>query len=266
MDHSKCVAGSIATGTPSGVDMVVGGVNAYVAKPKEPTQSAVIIATDVFGHTLPNNRLIADDMAREGGFLVVVPDLFDGAPITPEVLKVFESSPTGFFDNLSKYSSMGFHLVKSGIPFFWSHGDVTPKVALVEAVIKDIKENHGITKVGVQGYCYGGKIAVLLAGKSDKIDAFGVAHPSMLTVPADIEAVQKPGLFCCAEIDSSFPQESRRQSEELLNKKGMPNKFVDYKGMNHGFAIRGDCEVPEISTAAKDALQQAVSFFKQYLA
>jgi len=253
----NCFSGSISPDKPSGEDSVLGGVNSYVAKPKKSTHSAIVIATDAFGYALPNVRLIADKMA-EGGFLVVVPDIFNGNAVPADILQIFES------ENDLK-AAMELPEVKTALgDFRTKHGDVAPKVSILEEVIKELREKHGIVKVGVQGYCYGGKIAVLLAGKSDKIDVFATAHPSRLS-EEELNAIQKPGLFCCAEIDQTFTQDVRKQAEEILNKKGVPNKFVDYKGMIHGFAIRGDSKVENIASSAKDALQQSVSFFKQYL-
>jgi len=251
----NCFSGSIASETPTGEDTVIGGVNAYIAKPKKATHSAIVIATDALGYTLPNVRLIADKMA-EGGFLVVVPDLFNGTPMPANILTYMDTNPTEFYEQPQVKTAIGV--------FFEKHGDVTPKVAIMEAVIKELKEKHGISKVGIQGYCYGGKMAVLLAGKPDKVDVFAIAHPSLVSVE-DLNAIQKPGLFCCAEIDQTFTQDLRNQAEEILNKKGIPNKFVDYKGMIHGFAIRGDSKAENIASAARDALNQSVSFFKQYL-
>jgi len=252
---SHCISGSILPVTPSGEETVVGGVNSYIAKPKKATHSAVVIATDVFGYALPNVRYIADQMAEAGGFLVVVPDIFSGTAVPAELLPVMEENP----------NAMELPQVKTALDTFRAkHGDIASKLTIIEAVIKELKEKHGILKVGVQGYCYGGKIAVLLAGKPDKVDAFATAHPSRLTVE-EIEAIQKPGLFCCAEIDQTFTPDLRAKTEEVLNKKGLPNKFVDYKGMVHGFAIRGNSKVENVAASAKDALQQAVSFFSQYL-
>jgi dienelactone hydrolase len=41
-------------------------------------------------------------------------------------------------------------------------------------VLKEIREKEGITKIGIQGYCYGGKIAVVFGGQPDKVSIFTI--------------------------------------------------------------------------------------------
>lgn len=65
-----CVSGNIHSGTPKGQVIQFGGVNAYVAKPKDGSKKkTVIFLTDIFGFELPNVRLLADEYA-ENGFYV----------------------------------------------------------------------------------------------------------------------------------------------------------------------------------------------------
>lgn len=74
-----CISGHLKYGTPTGAEIKLGGVDAYVATPgggKKPT-AAVLILHDAFGWTLVNNRLLADEIAKEG-YLCLLPDLFEG--------------------------------------------------------------------------------------------------------------------------------------------------------------------------------------------
>ena len=77
----------------------------------------------------------------------MVPDYFNGEGLSPDLLETLESEPEGIFGTVSKYASLGFQIVTAGIPFMYSHKDVAPKIAIIEAVIKELKANHGITKV-----------------------------------------------------------------------------------------------------------------------
>ena len=47
-------------------------------------------ATDIFGLGIPNGKLIADALAQQTGFAVYVPDLFDGAWVPADSLKLIE--------------------------------------------------------------------------------------------------------------------------------------------------------------------------------
>jgi hypothetical protein len=59
--RSCCITGHISQGTPTGEYIKIEGVDAYVAKPKEPSKAAIVISTDVFGYKLPNVQLIAGE-------------------------------------------------------------------------------------------------------------------------------------------------------------------------------------------------------------
>lgn len=130
MAEAKCVEGTIrwfkathnsagfqSSGTPTGQIIKFGGVDTYIARPSTGTnwlsliftvskdakpKSAIILATDVFGHSYVNAQLIADDFAKGTGhlafphhctstsdtrlgFLCVVPDIFNGDPLPPNL-------------------------------------------------------------------------------------------------------------------------------------------------------------------------------------
>jgi dienelactone hydrolase len=38
-------------------------------------------------------------------------------------------------------------------------------MVIIHSVITDLKEKHGVKKVGLIGYCYGGKLAVITAAE-----------------------------------------------------------------------------------------------------
>lgn len=74
-----CISGHLKSGTPTGTEIKLGGLGAYVATPsgdQEPT-AAVLLLHDAFGWKSVNSRLLADSIAKEG-FLCFVPDLYDG--------------------------------------------------------------------------------------------------------------------------------------------------------------------------------------------
>ena len=75
-----CATGSLHAGTPSGKVTTIHDLPTYVAEPPAGTEAkaVVVIISDAFGWELPNNRILADNFAKKGGFEVFLPDFFDG--------------------------------------------------------------------------------------------------------------------------------------------------------------------------------------------
>ena len=70
--------GTVKAGVQTGQVKQIGGLNAYVAGDNASPTAAVILFSDIFGYTLNNSRLWADSLARDTGYLVVLPDFFRG--------------------------------------------------------------------------------------------------------------------------------------------------------------------------------------------
>jgi len=267
-----CVSGSLSEGKPNGTIEKFAGYDTYISRPeaKNP-KSAIIMATDVFGPTLINAQLIADGMAKETGFLVVIPDLFDGGAMPAEKMGAAMEDPEEnetFFQRFWRGVSM-VPLYLRIMPFLYSHGNVLYKMPIMSNVIKTLKEQEGIQKIGVIGYCYGGKIAVLMGGKHEnvpQVDAIAAAHPSFLKVPADIEALDRPSLFMFSEVDPMLSKEKADLITSIVKKKGVPfSECTMYEKVKHGFAVRGNDKKPEVAAARRAALAQGNRFFMNTL-
>ena len=76
MSCPDCVKGYVHTGTPTGTEIKVGGVDAYAVGPEDAAR-VIIIGADIFGWKFVNTRLLADEYASKG-FRVFIPDLFSG--------------------------------------------------------------------------------------------------------------------------------------------------------------------------------------------
>ena len=101
------------------------------------------------------------------GYLVVVPDLFNGDPVPPEKMDLVEQEPTTFFGKIT-HSFATVWTFASIIPWFIRHGSAGSKTLIVSNTIDELRQQRGIEKIGVIGYCYGGKIVVQLAA-TDKV-------------------------------------------------------------------------------------------------
>jgi len=129
---------------------------------------------------------------------------------------------------------------------------------------KHLKEKDGVSKLGVVAFCFGGWAALQLS-RDNLVDAVAVAHPSLVNFPTDVENIQHPSLFLCAEVDNIFPKETALQAKELLEKKPQPHKLKIYPGTQHGFAVRGITTDEATKINSDDAAAEVVQFFNTYL-
>lgn len=97
---SECCAdpGAKQTHEVQGSEEQIGGVNTY--KTGE-GKSAIVIFTDIFGHSFINARKLADSFAKGSKTTVLIPDCFNGDPVSPDAPNILEILP----DWLKKHST-----------------------------------------------------------------------------------------------------------------------------------------------------------------
>jgi len=224
----------------------INGIKTYVATPKTnyPKDKAVLYLPDVFGLELLNNRLLADDFARNG-FKVYAPELFEGDPVSQDAF-----NPGSNFD-LMKW-----------LP---KH---TPEHTgkRVRKVIDGLKE-QGIIIYGATGYCYGTRLSFDLAF-DNVIQAAAIAHPSFLQ-PQDYDTyIQKskaPLLINTCEFDELFPPSLAKTADEKFASFAPGYRRVHFEGVHHGFATRGDLNDPTVKAAKEGAFKASVEWLIKYL-
>jgi dienelactone hydrolase len=259
----ECVTGYTDSGTPSGSEILLDGtIKSYLAKPPTETDKVIMIITDVFGMTLVNIRLIADHIASKG-FKVYIPDFHSGESLEPEVWSpVLLGNPDADACTKTWNGARFFVSIPSFCLWLGRHGDA-PTIPIVDRAIDAIIA-LGAKKIGVEGYCWGGRYSALL-GASDKVDAVLVAHPSFISVPNDILAIKKPALFICAEHDPTFSKGNVDTTRKILAEKSPDNVVKVYTKVKHGFAVRGDEKDPIVCAARNDVLETSVNFFLKHL-
>jgi dienelactone hydrolase len=143
---------------------------AYFAyPPTQSTQHAIILLTDVYGFTFPNTRLIADQFAANRYF-TVVPDLFNGSEVT-------FPAPEDF--NLQEYIDKTMPRVSTVDP-------------IISSVIKALRGEMGVEKIGGVGYCFGGKyVCRWLKDAMGGLDVGYVAHPSFVDAD-EVRGIEGP--------------------------------------------------------------------------
>ena len=114
---------------------------------------------------------------------------------------------------------------------------------------KALRQHEGASlPVGTAGFCWGGKYVALVCHDAEKasngqslVDAGFAAHPSMLALPDDIEAVQKPLSIANGSRDMALTGPGMEQVKAIFAEKEQGKfELVVYEGAKHGFAVRGD--------------------------
>ena len=191
-----------------------GSIPAYVSKPETAPRGAIIVIQEIFGVN-PGIRQKADDWAGQG-YLAVAPDAFwrqkPGLEFNPDIPEEFQEA----------------------IGYMMKH-DFDLGIQDVEAVIHWIHRSAGVQKVGLVGFCMGGKIAYMAATRTD-IDAsvgyYGVGIDQMLN---ESHAIAKPLLLHVPTADGFVSPDAQKAMHEGLD----GNHHVtlhDYDGLDHGFA------------------------------
>jgi carboxymethylenebutenolidase len=88
--------------------------------------------------------------------------------------------------------------------------------------------------IGVVGFCYGGKLAMMLGARSRLIDAVVPYHPGPTTA-ADIARLVAPTQIHMGTADRNVSVDSIREIERLLKAQGTPVEVFFYEGADHGF-------------------------------
>ncbi|MDO8037142.1 dienelactone hydrolase family protein [Janthinobacterium sp. SUN128] len=223
-------------------------VPVYAAQPEGKTGlPVVLVISEIFGV----HEHIAD-MARrfaKQGYLALAPDLF-----------VRQGDPT-------KVASIP-ELMKGIIA-------KTPDAQVMtdlDAVVAWAKQNGGDTsRLGITGFCWGGRITWLYAAHNPAVKAgvawYGrlVGEPTALqpSNPIDIAATLKvPVLGLYGGKDTGISQESIGKMKDALAKGGNPSEFVVYPDAGHAF--NADYRPSYVAADAKDGYARCLAWFKSH--
>lgn len=214
----------------------------YVARPDGTLRGAIIVIQEIFGVN-EGIRRKCDNWANQG-YLAVSPDLFWRD--TPHV-ELDADVPEQF------QAAIG-HMQKL---------DQDLAIYDIESAIKFARAELGSTgKVGVVGYCLGGRLTFMAACRTDG-DAFvgyyGVGIDNLL---GEQHAIGKPVLLHIPTADGFVPPEVQKTMHDGLK----DNRHVtlhDYNGLDHGFAA--EMGARRVEDAAQLADQRTADFFATHL-
>lgn len=215
---------------------------AYVASPAGTPRAAIIVIQEIFGVN-PGIRKKADDWAARG-YLAVAPDVFwrqkPGVEFDADIPEQFQEA----------------------IGYMMKH-DFDLGIRDVEATIHWIRRQQGVAKVGLVGFCMGGKVAYMAATRTDvnaAVGYYGVGIDQMLN---ESHAIANPLMLHVPTADGFVPAEAQKAVHEGLD--GNPHVTIhDYEGLDHGFAaehgVRRNVEAAELAD------RRTAEFFEKHLA
>ena len=256
------------------------GLNTYVIGNRTNPRGIIVIYSDIFGLSLPNNKLIADSYAKSGEWLVLLPDFFQGDPVTLKFADVAIPVDAAKQSTLSKYTGL-LATVPSLMMWMMRHKQgPTNKLCMdfLETLRRSTPRNQ---KIGMVGMCWGGKYA-LQAGRESQmiqldgskvplVDAAVSLHPSNLTFPDDVEGPVIPMSIGWGQEDTNTPIAQKGQVEEIhtaAKKAGRKMPEIEhkvYKPGRHGFAVRGNPDDPQERACLEDSVTQVLDWFKRWL-
>lgn len=231
------------------------GVDCYISKPTDyPHVSAklLLLLTGGTGIKSTNNQIQAD-MFASNGFLVVMPDLFDGDP-APN-MKTDEQDDVPLIEKIKMRVA---DTAKSFLIDMWLARHTEDKVLpILHKIIKGCNEkfqnavNNGFYGVG---YCFGGRYILHLASdreihsswghpdsqdvatnaiKGPVLKAGSLAHATQVS-PDDFVGLKAPVSLVCVEDDVLFPAETRTAGEDYMNKNNIEHEVQVYPSVPHG--------------------------------
>ena len=196
-----------------------GTFSAYLAEPKGAGKApGMIVIQEIFGIN-GNIRAICDDYAAKG-YVALAPDLF------------WRQEPGVQLDSNTKEGW------DRAMQFFQGFSE-TKGIEDLTAALAWLRQHPRVSgKVGCVGYCLGGKLAYLMATRSD-VDAsvgyYGVAIEGSI---GEAPAITEPLMLHLAEKDSFSSPEALRQVLDGLAPIVHATVHV-YPGQDHAFARKG---------------------------
>jgi carboxymethylenebutenolidase len=220
-----------------------GSFSAYIAEPSATPAAAVLVIQEIFGV----NQVMRDlcDSFAAQGYLACCPDLFWRIEPGIQITDKTEAEWKRAFELFGAFDvDKGVDDLKATLQHLRSHSDCNGKVGSV-------------------GYCLGGKMAFLMATRSDadcNVSYYGVGLDQLAD---EVPNITRPLMMHMATKDQFCPPET----QEVVKKAVSPNANVTlhiYEGNDHAFAREGGEHYdPE---AAGLANERTMAFLKANLA
>lgn len=219
-----------------------GRFDTYVAEPASTPRAAIVVIQEIFGVNA-GIRSKCDRLAADG-YLALAPDLFwqiaPGVELDPDVPDQMQRA----LDLMGQF-------------------DQDAGIRDIEATIRTARgmlAEGG--KVGVVGYCLGGRLAFMTAARTD-VDAsvgyYGVGIDGLL---GEAHAIAHPVLLHIPQEDHFVDKDAQARMHAGLDDHAKVTLF-DYPGEDHGFATEFGQRRSDESAQLAD--QRTASFFAAHL-
>lgn len=220
----------------------VGEIPAYVARPAAAPTAAIIVVPEIFGVNAGIRRK-CDDWAGLG-YLALAPDIFwrfgSGIELDPDLPDQLQEA----FGYFQRY-------------------DANDGVQDIEAAIHHLRRSEDCEKVGLVGFCLGGRLAYLAATRTDisaSVGYYGVMIDQMLN---ESHAIANPLMLHIPTADHFVGPEAQAAIHAGLD--DHPKVALhDYPGLDHGFAAETGDRRDEAGAQLAD--QRTRDFFAEHLA
>ncbi len=219
-----------------------GGFDAYVAEPEGTPRAAIVVIQEIFGVNEGIRRKC--DHWAQAGYLALAPDLFwrlePGVELDPDVPDEFSRA----LDLMGRF-------------------DQDQGVIDIEATIRAARSSLGEGgKVGVVGYCLGGRLAYMCAARTDSDASVGYYAVGLPGILHEKNAIARPLMLHIAGDDHFVDEAAQRAMHEALDGHDRVT-LHDYPGEDHGFAAEMGKRRSEQAAGLADGRTEA--FFAEHL-
>jgi carboxymethylenebutenolidase len=265
---------------------IVTALAAGFALATHPVQAQTVITTDTVGLVAGEVKIPVKD--GEIPAYRALPDKGRSFPVALVVQEIF-GVHEHIKDICRRFAKLGYLAVAPEL--YARHGDVSGMTNFQDIISKVVSKvpdaqvmsdldaavawagkNKGNTrKLGVTGFCWGGRIVWLYAAHNPQLKAgvawYGrlVGQPNELQPkhPIDVAAQLKaPVLGLYAEKDGGIPLDSVEKMRAALKAANSKSEIVVYPGAQHGF--HADYRPSYSKEAAQDGWKRLQEWFKKY--